>query len=77
MISFRMRILVDLPENHIRELNALASEGGASRAELVRRAVAAFVSEKQAPLSDYFGLWAKEGSIEDPVAYQRRLREEW
>ncbi len=72
-----MRILVDLPEHHLRELTALASRGGASRTELVRRAVAAFVLEKRAPLSDYFGLWADDGSTEDPIAYQRRMRDEW
>lgn len=72
-----MRILVDLPENHLRELTALAVQSGASRTELVRRAVAAFVSEKRVPLSDYFGLWADGGPTEDPMAYQRRLRDEW
>ncbi len=71
-----MRILVDLPQSQIHELNALASEQGASRTELVRRAVAAFVAEKRAPISEYFGLWAADCK-EDPVAYQRRMRAEW
>ena len=71
-----MRILVDLPDNQIHELNALAGEQGTSRTELVRRAVAAFVTEKRAPLSEYFGLWADDFQ-EDPVEFQRHMRAEW
>ncbi len=71
-----MRILVDLPDTQIGELNALAGEQGASRTELVRRAVAAYVAEQRAPLAGYFGLWA-EAFQEDPVEYQRRMRAEW
>lgn len=71
-----MRILVDLPENQLRELREIATESGKSRAELVRRAVAAYLGEKRAPLSAYFGLWSGDLK-EDPVEYQRRMRDEW
>jgi len=71
-----MRTIVDLPEQQIESLKVLSQRAGLSRAELMRRAVADYltrhpVTHKQ----DAFGLWKEHE--EDGIAYQDRLRHEW
>lgn len=70
-----MRTLIDLPEDDIRALAEIGRAEGASRAALIRRAVAAWLAA-HGPKSgdDAFGLWSGE---EDGLTYQQRLREEW
>lgn len=71
-----MRTLIDIEENHIAELDQLAAKRKASRAALVREAVAEYL-DRNAPKSmdAAFGLWRDRE--EDGLAYQERLREEW
>lgn len=78
-----MRRLVDIPDNLLAELTAFAHKEGISRAELMRRALDAYVSTlkqkqdmaEQDALEAVRGLW-KDRNI-DGVEYQRQLREEW
>lgn len=78
-----MRRLVDIPDNLLAELTAFAHKEGISRAELMRRALDAYVSTlkqkqdmaEQDTLEAVRGLW-KDRDI-DGVDYQRQLREEW
>jgi predicted transcriptional regulator len=71
-----MRTIVDLPDEQIAALKALAERNGVSRAELVRRAVEAYLEQRRVPTGDpAFGLWRKRG--EDGLNYQERLRREW
>lgn len=70
-----MRILVDLPERELEQLNALSRSRKAPRAELIRQAVAGYLEQNKAGLEDSFGLW--KARREDGVAYQNRLRREW
>ncbi len=72
-----MRILVDIPEDRLTELAALASARGEPRAEIIRRAIDRYVEDERLPLSSYFGLWANRDEREDGLAYQDRLRAEW
>ena len=70
-----MRTIIELPEDQLEALDALCRREKISRAEGIRRAVAAMVRQR-APESDRaFGLWRDRA--EDGVAYQRRLRSEW
>lgn len=70
-----MRILADLPDDDIQWLDALAVDQGLSRAELVRRAVAAFRAEASGDAIDNaFGIWSRRDDIGDGLKYQRRLR---
>jgi hypothetical protein len=71
-----MRTVVDLPQEELEAIKALAQREGISQAEAIRRSVRAYLSTQPLPgvASPAFGIWAqgKEG-----VAYQRDLREEW
>ena len=70
-----MRTLIDLPEEQVRGLDKLASDDGVSRAELVRRAIAKYLGEREhARDASAFGL-LKDREI-DGLALQRRLRED-
>jgi metal-responsive CopG/Arc/MetJ family transcriptional regulator len=71
-----MRTVVDLPDEQIEPLKALAQQMKLSRAELVRRAVADYLRRHRPAENDAaFGLWRDRG--EDGVAYQERLRSKW
>ena len=76
-----VRTIVDLPEEQIKALDAYRRRHGISRAEAVRRAVAAFVPRKAPKKIDFrrhpaFGS-SKTFRREDSVDLVRRLREEW
>ena len=75
-----MRVAVDISEDQLAELTALAKREGVSRASLVRRAVADLLAlKRKASANDAiaaaFGLRAD--MEEDGLAYQERLRSEW
>lgn len=71
-----MRTIIDLPERQYEALKALAERENASRAELVRRALAEYLA-RRAPdgVDKAFGIWRHRG--EDGAAYQERMRQEW
>ena len=72
------RILVDVPEEDVARLDALAKAEGKSRAAVLREAVTNYIARSnQDWLEAGFGLWAKYGFTEDGMDYQNRLREEW
>jgi len=72
-----MRTIVDLPPQHVQQLDRFSAQARISRAELIRRAVADYLQRH--PLMDSaipaFGLWANRK--EDGLAYQERIRAEW
>jgi hypothetical protein len=71
-----MRTIIDLPEEQLAALDAWCGRDGISRAEGVRRAVAAYVRQVRASAPDpAFGLW--RGRVPDGLTYQRRARSEW
>ena len=71
-----MRTVIDLPDEQIGPLKAIAEQLEVSRAELVRRAVADYLRKFEAPAADAaFGLWRDRA--EDGVRVQDRLRAEW
>lgn len=70
-----MRFLADIPDADVEWLDALANEQGVSRAELVRRAVAAYRADVSGDAVDNaFGIWKARDDIGDGLKYQRRLR---
>jgi hypothetical protein len=70
-----MRFLADLPDADVEWLDKLAAEQGVSRAELVRRAVAAYRADVSGDAVDNaFGIWKGRDEIGDGLKYQRRLR---
>lgn len=71
-----MRILIDLDETQISELDQLARERKVSRAALMREAVADFLQRNiRDDAEKAFGLWAERN--EDGLAFQERVRSEW
>ena len=70
-----MRFLADIPDVDIQWLDALASQQGVSRAELMRRAVTAYRADVSGDAIDNaFGIWRDRSDIGDGLKYQRRLR---
>lgn len=72
------RFLVDIPEEDLARLDALAKAEGKSRAAVLREAVADYIAaESRQGFEKYFGLWERHGSTVDGLEYERRLRGEW
>lgn len=70
-----MRFLADIPDADIDWLDAQAAEQGVSRAELVRRAIAAYRADVSGDAIDNaFGVWRDRADVGDGLKYQRRLR---
>lgn len=71
-----MRILVDIDQRSIKQLDAIARMRQASRAAVIREAVHAHLKRHaRDQTDDAFGLW---GSGEtDGLAYQEKIRGEW
>lgn len=70
-----MRFLADIPDDDLHWLDALAADQGVSRAELVRRAVAAYRADSSGDAIDNaFGIWRGREDVGDGLKYQRRLR---
>ena len=71
-----MRTVVDLPDDHVRELAELSKCRNQSRASLIREAVAISLRHAGVGSKDKaFGLWQPKGA--DGVTYQRKVRDEW
>jgi hypothetical protein len=75
-----MRTIVDLPAEQIAALDAYTEAEGISRAEAVRRAVAAFVPVARKParsLREHPAFGSLKHPKSDSVTATRKLREEW
>lgn len=70
-----VRILVDLPERQVKDLAAIAAAEKSSPAEVIRKAVAAYIDRKKVPPASVFGIWKDRGG--DGLAYQEWARSEW
>jgi hypothetical protein len=72
------RILTDIPDDDVRELDAIARRDGKSRAAVLREAISNYLAEgAKEGFERYFGLWERHGSTVDGLEYERRLRQEW
>ncbi|MBX9815305.1 MAG: hypothetical protein A4S12_00730 [Proteobacteria bacterium SG_bin5] len=72
------RFLVDIPEEDVNRLDAIARAEGKSRAAVLREAVAEYIAaESKQGFERYFGLWERYGSTVDGLDYERKLRGEW
>jgi metal-responsive CopG/Arc/MetJ family transcriptional regulator len=73
----RMRTIIDLPAAQLDALDAVCRREGISRAEAIRRAVAATLEQTtSASRAAAFGLWRGRRGTDGP-GYQRRVRREW
>jgi metal-responsive CopG/Arc/MetJ family transcriptional regulator len=74
-----MRTIVDIPDEQLRRLDAEARRLRISRAESVRRAIAAYLDDEERKMQafkDAFGAW-KHKDMPDSVEWVEKLREEW
>ncbi len=71
-----MRTIIDLPDNELKAVKALARRHGISQAEAIRRAVRDYLANRRDELDgEAFGLWANREH--DGLAYQQAIRDEW
>jgi metal-responsive CopG/Arc/MetJ family transcriptional regulator len=71
-----MRILVDVGDAQLQELNELSKVEKRSRAALIREAIDDFLAKRCSKnQGDAFGLWGKRKV--DGLVYQERVRREW
>lgn len=71
-----MRTIIDIPDDQVEELARLGRRERVSRAELIRRAIAAFLRRHDTPEDDHaFGLWRDRRR--DGLAYEDDLRRDW
>ncbi len=74
-----MRTLVDIPEEDIQKLDALAAKSKRSRAAAIREAVKLYLvqnADDRSWIDRGYGLWADRDDIPDAVEYQRAMRED-
>lgn len=71
-----MRTIVELPDEQVEALKRLSEQSKLSRAELMRRAVAEYLSHYgRGPANEAFGIW--KNHPRDGLDYQQQLRSEW
>lgn len=71
-----MRTIIELPEEQLTGLDGWCRREGISRAEAIRRAIAAMLAERaKGEAAGAFGLWRDRAA--DALAEQERLRNEW
>lgn len=69
------RILVDIPDQQMKDIAAIAAAEELSRAEVVRRAVTAYIEQQKIPAVNVFGIWRDRKA--DALECQERVRSEW
>ena len=71
-----MRTIIELPEEQLTGLDGWCRREGISRAEAIRRAVAAMLAERaKGEAAGAFGLWRDRAA--DALAEQEKIRNEW
>lgn len=74
-----MRTLVDIPDEDVAKLDALASRSKRSRAAAIREAIRLYLVQQgddRSWIDRGYGLWADRDDIPDGVEYQRAMRED-
>jgi metal-responsive CopG/Arc/MetJ family transcriptional regulator len=71
-----MRILIDIPDERLAEIDVITAIRGISRLEFVRRSLeASLVPYRKSDATDAFGIL--KGRWLDGVVFQNKLRDEW
>jgi metal-responsive CopG/Arc/MetJ family transcriptional regulator len=73
------RILTDIPDEDIEQLDALASKRKTSRAAAIREAVKLYLvqnADNRDWIERGFGYWAGRVDVGDALEYQRAMRED-
>ena len=70
--------IITIPDSQVKILDSLSKKKDISRAEVIRQAIANYLSDYTKVKKSYksaFGIW-KEQNI-DSLSYQKKLRDEW
>jgi metal-responsive CopG/Arc/MetJ family transcriptional regulator len=71
-----MRTIIELPEEQLTGLDSWCRREGISRAEAIRRAVAAMLAERaKGEAAGAFGIWRERAT--EALADQEKIRNEW
>ncbi len=71
-----MRTIIDVPESTLEDLGIVGRHRHASRASLIRQAIAEFLERnRKADSGKAFGIW--HDRHRDGLSHQRTLRGEW
>jgi|APTNR8051073442_1049403.scaffolds.fasta_scaffold02443_13 metal-responsive CopG/Arc/MetJ family transcriptional regulator len=70
-----MRALVDIPDGLIKDLATISETKKLPRAEIIRRAISAYIADNKPTAELAFGLWANNKI--DGLEYQEKVRSEW
>ncbi len=74
-----MRILTEIPDEDVRELDVLATKKKSSRAAAIRDAVKLYLvqnSDSRDWIERGYGYWKGRVDVGDPIEYQRAMRED-
>ena len=73
-----MRTLVDIPDDDIERLDALAAKGKRSRAAAIREAIKLYLVQTNGNdwIERGYGYWADREDIADGLEYQLAIRED-
>ncbi len=72
-----MRILTEIPDEDIQQLDALASKKNSSRAAAIRDAVKLYLvhnADNRDWIERGYGYWKGRVDVGDPIEYQRAMR---
>jgi metal-responsive CopG/Arc/MetJ family transcriptional regulator len=70
------RIVIDLPDEDLRLIDAIKAIQKKPRAEIIRRAISGYLTNNCIDnTEDAFGIWQQENA--DGLTFQTALREEW
>ena len=74
-----MRILTEIPDDDVKQLDAVASKKKSSRAAAIRDAVKLYLvhnADNNDWIERWAGLWEHRDDIPDGVEYQQAMRED-
>jgi predicted transcriptional regulator len=73
-----MKTLVDIPDEDIEKLDALASKAKRSRAATIREAIKLYLVQQNSNdwIERGYGYWADREDIGDGVEYERAIRDD-
>lgn len=71
-----MRTVIDIPDDQIEALRQISERANASRAEVIRRAIADYVARQEPDVGDdAFGVWQERKG--DALEIEDAIRSEW
>jgi metal-responsive CopG/Arc/MetJ family transcriptional regulator len=72
-----MRTIVTIPDNQIKEIEALCREQHISRSELIRLSLSSYIKSHKIPRNKEKAFGILKNSPIDAIKHQDKLRSEW